>query len=160
LVHNGTYAARGNTTNGTTYAKKTFPSTYNEGYARIYFNLVSYSSQVNLLRYRTSTDASIAYLFVSTTGKLSLRNDINASTLTSATTIGSGWHALEFHVVIDGVSSTTTVWLDGTRVNDLSITTNLGSNLIGRFQIGEVMTGRVYDVLFDDVIFDLQPIGL
>jgi iron/zinc purple acid phosphatase-like protein C/fibronectin type III domain protein len=159
LVHSGTYAAQGNTTNGATYAKKTLATTYSEGYARIYFNLVSYSSQVNLLRYRTSTDTSIAYLFVSTTGKLSLRNDVSATTLTSATSVGSGWHALEFHVVINGASSTTEVWLDGARVNDLAITTNLGTTSIGRLQIGEVMSGRTYNVIFDDVIFDTQQIG-
>ncbi|MEO7841542.1 MAG: metallophosphoesterase [Anaerolineales bacterium] len=159
LVHSGTYAARGNTTNGNTYAKKTLPTGYSEGYARIYFNLVSYSSQVNLLRYRTSTDVSMAYLFVSTTGKLSLRNDIAATTLTSTTSVGSGWNALEFHVVINGDSSTTEVWLDGIRINDLSVTTNLGTNLIGRLQIGEVQTARTYDVIFDDVIFNLQQIG-
>ena len=159
LVHSGTYAAQGNTTNGATYAKKTLATSYSEGYARIYFNLVSYSSQVNLLRYRTSTDASISYLFVSTTGKLSLRNDVSATTLTSATSVGSGWHALEFHVLINGASSTTEVWLDGTRIDDLSITTNLGTTSIGRLQIGEVMSGRTYNVIFDDVIFDTQQIG-
>lgn len=159
-MHSGTYAAQGNTTNGATYAKKTLPASYSDGYARIYFNIVSYSSQVNLLRYRTSTDTSLAYLFVSTTGKLSLRNDVSATTLTSATSVGSGWHALEFHVVINGASSTTEVWLDGIKVNDLSVTTNLGTALIGRIQIGEVNTGRTYNVIFDDVIFDNRQIGL
>jgi hypothetical protein len=159
LVHSGTFAAQGNTINGNTYAKKTLPSTYTEGYARIYFNLVSYTSQVNLLRYRTSADVSIAYLFVNTSGKLGLRNDTAATTTTSTTSVGSGWHALEFHVLINGASSTTEVWLDGTRVNDLSIPANLGTGLIGRLQIGEVMTGRTYNVIFDDVIFDTQQIG-
>jgi hypothetical protein len=159
LVHSGTYAVQGNTTNGNTYAKKTLPTNYIDGYGRVYFNLVSYSSQVNLLRYRTSADVSIAYLFVNTSGKLGLRNDVSAITFTSTTSVGSGWHAVEFHVVINGASSTTEVWLDGTRVNDLSITTNLGTGLIGRLQIGEVMTGRTYNVIFDDVVFDLQQIG-
>jgi hypothetical protein len=103
---------------------------------------------------------SIAYLFVNTSGKLGLRNDVNATTLTSTTSVGSGWHALEFHIVINGASSTTEVWLDGTRINDLSITTNLGTTSIGRLQIGEVMSGRTYNVIFDDVIFDTQPVGL
>jgi hypothetical protein len=159
LFHSGTYAAQGNTTNGNTYAKKTLPTNYTDGYERVYFNLVSYSSQVNLLRYRTSADVSIAYLFVNTSGKLGLRNDVSATTITSTTSVGSGWHAVEFHVVINGASSTTEVWLDGIKVNDLSITTNLGTNLIGRLQIGEVMTGRTYNVIFDDVIFDTQQIG-
>ncbi len=159
LVHGGNFAAQGNTTVGATYAKKALPTSYNEGYARIYFNLVSYSSQVNLLRYRTAADVSMTYLFVSTSGKLSLRNDIATTTITSTTSITSGWHALEFHVLSNGISSTTEVWLDGVRINDLSITTDLGTNLIGRLQIGEVQNGRTYNVLFDDVVFDTQPIG-
>ncbi len=160
LVHSGTYAPRGTTTDGRTFAKKTLPTSYSNGYARIYFNLVSYSSQVNLLRYRTSTDTSLVYLFINTSGKLSLQNDVSVTTLTSTTSVGSGWHALEFHVVINGASSTTEVWLDGIRVNNLSITTNLGTSLIGRLQIGEVQSAtRTYDVIFDDVIFDTQQIG-
>ena len=159
MVHDGTYAAQANTTNGNTYAKKILPATYADGYARIYFNLVSYASQVNLLRDRTSTDTSIGYLFVNTSGKLGLRNDIAATTITSVTSVGSGWHALEFHLVINGASSTTEVWLDGVKVNDLSVTTDLGSNLIGRLQIGEVMTARTYNVVFDNVVFDVRPIG-
>ena len=135
------------------------PSTYTKGYARIYFNLVSYTSQVNLLRYRTATDGSMTYLFVNTAGMLGLRNDVGATTVTSSTTVGSGWHALEYHAVVNGATSTTEVWLDGIRVNDLSITTNLGTSAINRLQIGEVNSGRTYNVIFDDVVFDTQYIG-
>src|SRR5258706_12658291 len=160
LVHGGNFAAQGNTTIGATYAKKTLPMSYGEGYARIYFNIMSMSSQVNLLRYRTVTDVSMTYLFVNTSGKLSLRNDIAATTITSTTSVTSGWHALEFHVLSNGTSSITEVWLDGVRINDLSITTDLGTHLIGKMQIGEVQGGRIYNVLFDDIIFDTQEIGL
>jgi hypothetical protein len=66
----------------------------------------------------------------------------------------------QFDVAIIGPSSTIEVWLDGNRINDLSITTNLGTNLIGRLQIGDVNSGRTYNVIFDDVIFDTQQIGL
>jgi hypothetical protein len=118
LVHSGTYAAQGNTTNGNTYAKKTLSTTYNEGYARIYFDLVSYSSQVNLLRYRTSADASIGYLFVNTSGKLALRNDAAAATITSTTSVGSGWHALEFRRDQRHLQYHRSV-ADGTRINGL-----------------------------------------
>ncbi len=160
LAHNGNYAAQGNTITGNTYAKNIFPTGYGDGYSRIYFNLASYSSQVNLLRYRTSADASIGYLFINTSGRLGLRNDVAAVTTTSTTTVDSGWHALEFHAIINGTSSITQVWLDGVKINDLSLTTNLGSNLIGGLQIGEVQGGRTYNVIFDDVIFDTLPIGL
>lgn len=159
IVHSGSYAAQGNTTNGNTYAKKLLPSTYSDGYSRIYFNLVSYASQVNVLRYRTSGDVSIGYLFVSTSGNLAFRNDIAAITTTSATTVSSGWHSLELHATINGTSSITEVWLDGVKVNDLSLTTNLGTTLIGKLQIGEVNTGRTYNVIFDDVVFSTQRVG-
>ncbi len=158
-VHSGTYAAEGNTTNGNTYAKKTLPSTYTDGYSRIYFNIVSTASQVNLLRYRTAGDVSIGYLFVTSTGKLGLRNDVGAVTTTSSTTVGSGWHALELHMTINGASSITEVWLDGVQITSLSLTTNLGTTPIGELQIGEVQTGRTYDVIFDDVVFDIQRVG-
>jgi hypothetical protein len=160
LVHTGSYAAQGTTTNGTTYAKKTLPATYSNGYARVYFNLVSYASQVNVLRLRTAADASLAYLFINTAGKLSLRVDVAGTTLTSATSVGAGWHALELHLTIAGGSSTTEVWLDGVRINDLSVTTNLGSTPIGRVQIGEVQNGRTYNLILDDAAFATQRIGV
>jgi hypothetical protein len=158
-VHGGVYAAEGNTTTGNTYAKKTLPATYNDGYSRIYFNLVSYSSQVNLLRFRDSAGNSIGYLFVSTSGKLGLRNDVGAITTTSTTAVGAGWHVLELHMTVNGTSGITEAWLDGVQVSSLSLTTNLGTTPIGGLQIGEVQTGRTYDVLFDDVVFDIQRVG-
>lgn len=147
---------------GNTYAKKTLAATYTDAYARIYFNLISFTSQVNLLRLRTAADGSLVYLFVSTTGKLSLRNDVGLVTFTSTTSVtsGSGWHALELHCVINGTSSTTEVWLDNVKINDLSITTNIGTTPIGKFQIGEVQNARIYNVVFDDVAFNTVRIGL
>ena len=159
IVHSGAFAAEGNTTDGRTYAKKTLPATYSDAYSRIYFSLISASSQVNLLRARTSGDTSIAYLFVNSSGKLGLRNDVGAVTFTSATSVGSGWHSLELHLTVSGASSTSEVWFDDVRIDDLSRTTNLGSTGVGRLQIGEVAAGRTYNVVFDDVVFDTQPIS-
>jgi hypothetical protein len=159
LVHTGNYAAQANTTNGTTYAKKTLPAEYGEGYARLYVNLVSTSSQVNLVRYRTAGDASLGYLFVSATGQVGLRNDVAGTTVTSATTLGAGWHALEFHAVINGTASRTDVWLDGSLVSTLSGSTNLGTSPVGGLQVGDVQSGRTYNVVFDDVVFATQRIG-
>jgi hypothetical protein len=158
VVQNGNFAAQGNTTNGNTYAKKTLTATYSDAYSRIYFNVLSQSSQLNLLRYRTANDASLAYLFVNTSGKLALRNDVSGTTLTSATSVTSGWHSLEFHATINGTSSVTEVWLDGVKINDLSVTMNLGTTPVGRFQIGEVQSGRTYNVVIDSAVFDIQRI--
>lgn len=160
-VHSGTKAAEGNTTNGATYAKKTLSSTYTDAYARIYFDIPSSSSQVNLLRFRDASGNSLGYLFVSTSGTLGLRNDVAATTTTSTTAVSPGWHALELHMRVNGTSSTIDAWLDDVHVDSLSSTTaNLGTAAVGQLQIGEVQTGRTYDVVFDDVAFATQHIGL
>ncbi|HEX2736516.1 MAG TPA: hypothetical protein VHP57_00090, partial [Acidimicrobiia bacterium] len=157
-----TSAAQANTSNGNTYAKKTLAATYTDAFSRVWFNPVSAASQVNLVRYRTATDASIGYVFISASGSLGVRNDVAGTTTTSATAlgIGSGWHSLELHMVVNGLSSTIEVWLDGAIVGDLSSTTaNLGATPIGRFQIGEVQSGRTYSVVYDDAAFATVRIG-
>jgi hypothetical protein len=162
LTHSGAFAARANTTNGNTYAKKTLPSTQTDGYSRVYVNLQSMSSQVNLLRHRSASDASLGYVFVTATGALGVRNDVAGTTITSSTIVpaGSGWHAIELHTRINGEASTLEVWLDGVRIDALSSTTaNLGSAPVGRLQIGEVQSGRTYNVVFDDVAFGTERIG-
>jgi hypothetical protein len=52
------------------------------------------------------------------------------------------------------------VWLDGVRVDALSSVTNLGTAGVGRLQLGEVQSGRTYQVVFDDAAFGIQRIGL
>jgi hypothetical protein len=160
-VRSGGFAAEGNTTNGATYAKKTLPSTYGDGYGRVYFNVKSTSSQVNLLRLRTAADGSLGYVFLTPTGQVGLRNDVGATTFTSATVAGPGWHAIELHMAINGTSSTIEVWLDGARLADVSPAgVNLGTTPIGKIQVGEVQTGRTYDLVLDDAAFAVQRIGL
>ncbi|MDQ4005925.1 MAG: polysaccharide lyase, partial [Actinomycetota bacterium] len=53
---------------------------------------------------------------------------------------------------VDGSLSAVEVWLDGVRVNDLSMTLPLGTNRIGELRLGEHASGRTYDLAFDDVI--------
>ena len=150
-VHSGRYAVEAKTTTGWTYATKTLPATYTDATATIWFDLVSASSQVNVRRLRTAADGSIAYLGIDTSGRLLLRSDAGSRTITSTTTVSKGvWHSLSLHALI-GTTGRTEVWLDGTLVAALSTSVNLGSTAIGRLQIGEVNSGRTYDVVFDDV---------
>jgi hypothetical protein len=72
---------------------------------------------------------------------------------------GTGWHAVELHVAVNGAASTVQVWLDGAPVTALSGPTTLGTAPIGIFQIGETQTGRTYDVVFDDAAFGDQRLG-
>jgi hypothetical protein len=56
---------------------------------------------------------------------------------------------------INGAASTSSVSVDGTTVTSLSKTANWGTSPVGRFQIGEVQTGRTYDVFLDDAEIDV-----
>jgi hypothetical protein len=160
-VHSGTWAAEGNTTNGATYAKKTLPGTYTDAYARVYFDIKSFTDQVNLLRLRDAAGNSLGYLFVNTSGALAFHDDVTALSTTSTTTVGPGWHALELHMLVNGTTSTVGAWLDDVPVSALSSNAaNLGTAPVGQLQIGEVQTGRTYDVVFDDAVFATQRIGL
>jgi hypothetical protein len=160
-VRSGSFAVEGATTNGATYAKKTLPSAYADGFGRVYFNLESASSQVNLLRFRTAADGSLGYVFVTATGQVGVRNDVGATTTMSSTVAGAGWHAIELHMTVNGSGSSIEVWLDGVRLNDIALSgVNLGTTPIGRLQIGEVQSGRTYDVVFDDAAFATGRIGL
>ncbi len=158
VVLSAMYAAQGNTSNGNTYAEKNLPTTYTNGYARVYFNIASNSSTVTLLKYRTSTGSLIAGLFVTASGKLALRNDVAGTNVTSATVVtGGSWHSLELHLAVNGPVSTAEVWLDGQSIGDLSTTIDLsGSGSIGRLTIGELQSGKTYSVYLDDVVFDTQ----
>ena len=160
LTHAGSFAAQAVTTNGTTYAKKTLAANAADAYSRVWFDLQSTSSQVNLLRHRTAADGSIAYLFVSASGQLGLRNDVRATTTTSSVfvTPGSGWHELELHTLINGPSSKVDAWLDGTHIDALSFTTDLGTTPVGRLQIGDVQSGRTYDVTYDDASIGIEEL--
>jgi len=160
-VRTGAFAAEGNTTNGNTFARKTLGATYSDAYARLGFELKSQVSQVNLLRLRDAAGNSIGYLYVSTAGKLAFHNDTLNTNTVSATSVGSGWHALEFHLGINGTASTVEVWLDNVRIADLSNVgaANLGNAAVGQLQVGETQTARTYDVVFDDAAFGTGRLG-
>ena len=114
MVHAGAYAAEGNTTVGSTYVAKSLPSTYACGYLRAYIRIFSATSQVNLLRFRTAAAGSIGYVYVTASGALALRNDVEGPPFISTAMFSfETWHSLEVHFIIDGASGHTEVWLDG-----------------------------------------------
>ncbi len=155
IVRSGTHAARGNTTNGATYAKRAFSSSYPDAYARTFFNLTSQASQVNLLRLRDAEGSSLAYLYVNTQGRLGVHDDATGVSTTSGLAVTPGWHSVQLHLGIDGSGDDELqVWYDGTLVDSLSRSSvDVGDSPIGAMQIGETQTGRTYDVTFDDAAF-------
>jgi chitodextrinase len=152
-AHAGTFGAEESSTGTATYAYRNLPGAYSELWASSWVYVVSRSTSANLIGYRSSSGASIINLYVSQTGKLSLRNNIGSVTTTSTTALASGgWHQVVLHVVVNGPSSSVDVSLDGTAVPDLSLTgQNMGTNLITSLQMGDTATGRTYDIDFDDV---------
>jgi len=160
-VHAGLYGARATSSGTATYAYKDLSPVQNELYYRLWFKILSQgSNSIYLQRFRTGSNGSILGVLVTSTGKLSTRNDVAGVTTTSTTVVSSGaWHELQVRVLIDGAASETEVWLDGTRIDSLSKIENLGTTSVGRIQLGDSSTGRTYDVALDQVALSTQFIG-
>jgi glucose/arabinose dehydrogenase/PKD repeat protein len=150
-VFAGAYAARQTSTGAATYAYKQVSPALNDLYVRLRFKVLSQGqNNVTLGKIAATGGNSILAFYRSSSGTLGLRNDVLGTTTASATVATSGiWHELLVHAAIDS-GGKTEVWLDGTPVSDLTTAQSLGSNPIGRVQIGNNQTGRTYDVALDD----------
>src|SRR2546430_10025121 len=114
----------------------------------------------NILRFRDASGNSIGYVYVDTTGLLGFHNDATGLNILSGVSPSPGWHALELHLKPDATGGVVEIWLDNTYVADLSGTgLNTGSSPVALMQIGEVQSGRTYDVLFDDAAFGTARLG-
>ena len=159
----GSFGAHAVASNVSAWADTPLPQAQTDLYYRVRFQLVSATAGVNtyLARIRTAGLASLIGVYVSGTGKLGYRNDVVAAAVTSAVSVSTGtWHELQLHVTIGGATGQTETWLDGTRVDALSRTENLGTVAAGRLQIGDNATGRTFDLIFDDVAASLSFIGV
>jgi chitodextrinase len=153
ISHTGGYAARETSAGTATYSYKTLPSAAGELWAQGWVYVASRSTSANLFGFRTSTGASIVNLYVDTSGRISLRNNVGSVTTYSATQLPLGsWHRLTLHALVSGTASSVDVTLDGVSVPGLSLTgQDFGTNLISRLQLGETAAGRTYDIVLDDV---------
>jgi hypothetical protein len=159
--HSGTYGAEETSTGTPTYAYENLPGAYAELWAQTWVYVNSQSTPANLIGFRGSNGGSIINLYLSQTGKLSLRGNVGGGfTSISATTMLTGsWHRVVLHAIINGTSSSVDVSLDGTAMTDLSRTgQNLGTNAITSLQLGETTSGRAYDIDFDDVAVAQSPL--
>ena len=154
-------AAEGNTTAAGPYAKKTLPSTYPDAYARVWFQVVSQTSQVNLLRLRDAAGDSIGFAYIGTTGRLGFHNDALGTNIAERHEPGTGlarpraprpdrWSRAAW-----SRSGSTT---SGSLTCPAPPTTSAAP--VGRLQIGETQTtGQTYDVVFDDAAFGTARLG-
>ena len=159
-VFAGSWAAEATATGGSgAFAYKDLPQTETNLWYETRFNILSHTTNVNLLRFRNNLmpHNPLATLFVSTTNKLGLRNDVTGVQTTSVTTSVTlnTWHLAQVYVTINGTSSSTAVWLDGTPVASLSQAgIDLNTNPIGRLELGDPSTVHTFDVAFDNVVAD------
>jgi fibronectin type 3 domain-containing protein len=155
LVDAGQWAARA-TSNGSagSSAQVTLDAARGDLYYRTRFHVVAQgANSVSLLRFRTAANGALSSVFISSTGKLSYRNDISAATVASPATVTQNtWHELQAHVFVNGDASQVELWLDGVSV--LTQTQALGSTPIGRLELGDPGAGRIFDVAFDRVLAD------
>jgi hypothetical protein len=122
---------------------------------RFKYDAAGTSAYMTKLRDPAGTAIVGLYRSSSSSGTLTLRNSVTAATINSTTPIALGvWHRLELRVHIAGAAGETEVWLDGTRVDALSGTQNLGTAPVGRFQLSDDQSQRSFDAFFDDVLLD------
>jgi acid phosphatase type 7 len=162
----GTWAARATspTASGTTtaaYASKTLSSPQSDLYYRIKFKLLQApTTTLYLGKFRTGANVSILGVYVSSTGKLSLRNDAGAVTLTSTQSVTTGvWHEVQVHLTVDPTTAAAgqvAVWYDGAPVATLTTAQNLGTTPVGRLQLGDNTGTATFDLALDDVVADTQ----
>ena len=152
-VANGVYAGRAKALSSVSYAKHMLTTPRTELYYRLRFKIIAQgTTSVFLMKFRTEQDAPLVGMYVAGSNRLGLRNERTGVSTNSSTTIAKDvWYHLQVRVRIQGNTSQTEVWLDGKRVDALSMTTALGTNPIGRLQIGENTSGRTLDIAFDDV---------
>jgi hypothetical protein len=153
-VFGGNFATRGTSTGNPTWAFHQLAQPVDELYHRFRFQIVSRgSNSVYLSRLRSATGSHQLGLYVSQTGRLSYRNSVTSVNNISSTTVSNDvWHDVQVRVRVAGDSIEIEVWFNGVRISELSRVEPFGTVLPGRFQLGDDSTGRIYDVVFDDLV--------
>jgi hypothetical protein len=119
----------------------------------VWFDIVSESSMIDVLRMNNASGAPIDYLYVTQSRVLAM--SANGTKIVSPATVTTRrFHEIELALTVNGATSTTQVWLDGKLVPALSRTSNLGTLPIAQVQVGQAQSGGIYDVVFDDAAFD------
>lgn len=156
LVFSGSWAGRATSPGGVrALALKTLSSTQSELYfdARVHLASMEGSNTI-LLRFRTGGGSSLVSLNVKSSGQLWVKNHVSGTKRTSSTTMSTGaWHELQLHARVSD-PPVIEVWLDGTQLTDLTVTTSLGSSGIGRVQLAG--SSSAFDAAFDEVVADTR----
>jgi outer membrane protein assembly factor BamB len=153
-VDTGSFAALASSTGAAkAFAYTLLPNDYAQLYAKVRFDVISQpANNVDLIHFTTDQTAPLATLYLSPTGLLRLANNTLGTSTSSGVTPSKGaWHTLELELDVDGASSQTAVWLDGSSLTKLTTIGNYGFAPIGDFEIGDGHLSRTFQVAFDNV---------
>jgi len=149
----GSWGALGTSTaNGGRSAYRTLSPRLNDVWVTMQVKILSQgTTNLDLFKLKNGS-ASLYSLSVTSAQRIISRNSATNISHKSATAISKGaWHQLRVHVTINGASGAVEVWLDGVRLNDVSLSENLGTTGTDRFQLGDANSSRTFSVAFDDV---------
>jgi acid phosphatase type 7 len=155
LVSEGVWAARGTMTGGAAWVYKTLATPTSELTLSLRVQLLAISapSSVNFLKVRTASGSALAEVYFTPSGRLGLRNNVTGVATDSTVTVATGvWRTVALRIVVAGSSSRLEVRLDGVPVAGLQQTVNLGTTPVGRVQVGENVSGRTADLVYDAVV--------
>jgi hypothetical protein len=112
------------------------------------------TNNVNILNARTAAGTIVVSLNRSGNGYISYFNNVaNSTTTSTATPLAIGtWYDVQMHVIINGASSLVEVWVNGTKIDSLTKTQNLGAAPLGKVEIGDSHTGRNFVTVYDNVV--------
>jgi len=154
LVHTGSWAWRATNPNGVpSYAYRPLAGSYNELWAGAWVFLASHSSSVKLFALRPVAQRSID-VYVDQRNRVSVRNNIGATTTYGTTTIANGgWHRVVLHAKVGAGTGSFGVTVDGVAVTGLDRTgQNVGSIPFGELRLGDTATAATFDVILDDLV--------
>ena len=158
-VFAGSWAAEAQSKNAADFASKTLPATYTSLYYRMRVKILQGKPDtVDVLRLRTASGGNLMSIFYNDKKNLGYRNDVTNTSQTSTTSLAVGtWYEIKVHLVVNGASSQTEVWLNGTKITALSRTDSFGTTPIGQIVAGETTAGHQYDFAIDEVWADINP---
>jgi acid phosphatase len=165
----GAWAARAQGNASPAYAYEQLPSASPSLTAETWFDVVSHSTRVRLLRLETASGSNLVTLSMNMAGELVERNDVSGTiTRTSLVPANGVWHHLVVHALVNGTAGAVEVSLDDPATPQISNLESLGMTPIGRLQLGDSAISHTFDVAFDDVVADApddvdpptQPTGL
>jgi serine protease len=154
--YNGNKGAQASSPTGAgASATAVFPTTKTDVYYRTMVKFTSSdTNNVNILNARTAAGTIVVSLNRSGNGYISYFNNVaNSTTTSTATPLAIGtWYDVQMHVIINGASSLVEVWVNGTKIDSLTKTQNLGAAPLGKVEIGDSHTGRNFVTVYDNVV--------